>query len=551
MNYWKHTKHEKGISLIIATVSLVAIVPILGLFVDLGILYASKARLQAAVDGAALAAARSLNIGQTVTAQESNAKQNAVNWFYANFPNGNWSTYGTVLSSSNVSVVADTNNAQQMDVTVTATTNVPTYFMRFFNVAANTLNVSGEAVRRNLVAMLVMDRSGSMCTVGANDNQPCGEGDGTPCASMITAAKNFMGQFAEGRDQIGLVSFSDGQHIDQALTTDFQADLGYTNSTGSGTGIIDNITCAGGTGTAGALSIAYDQLYKAALPGALNVIVLETDGLPNTATYNWNTNNTHAGMGLNSTSGCKDASGNAYSSGNSSWNSAAAMKQWTAGFAMGPSGYMSNIPAGPIGAIYTDDPSQGTGISILTNPWQTSSSSGTSDTLSISTSGTGAAAGCNWGTYKNDLAFLPSTDVFGNSVNPSNAYKTVTMTSGHIAFTGTANTDWTNAHGAAENLADNAAYNIRTNSTLPTYVFAVGLGGNAGNPPDPILLQRIANDPNGDLFNNPATYPACSTETGCITYSSQPQGVFVYSPTSSSLGQALLRISDEVLRLGH
>ena len=231
MNYWKHTKHEKGISLIIATVSLVAIVPILGLFVDLGILYASKARLQAAVDGAALAAARSLNIGQTVTAQESNAKQNAVNWFYANFPNGNWSTYGTVLSSSNVSVVADTNNAQQMDVTVTATTNVPTYFMRFFNVAANTLNVSGEAVRRNLVAMLVMDRSGSMCTVGANDNQPCGEGDGTPCASMITAAKNFMGQFAEGRDQIGLVSFSDGQHIDQALTTDFQADLGYTNST--------------------------------------------------------------------------------------------------------------------------------------------------------------------------------------------------------------------------------------------------------------------------------------------------------------------------------
>ncbi len=554
MNCSKPKNREKGISLIIATVAMVGIIPMVGLFVDLGILYASKARLQAAVDGAALAAARSLNLGQSTTAQANNAKQTAVNWFYANFPNGNWSTSGTVMTSANVTVVDDANNAHQRDVTVTATTNVPTYFMRFLNFNSNTLNVTGQAARRDLVAMLVMDRSGSMCSInGVLQGQPCGEGDGTACDSMITAAKNFTGQFAAGRDQIGLMSFSDGQYKDLAPTINFQTQLGYTNSTGSGTGIIDNITCAGGTGTAGAMSRAYNELYKMMLPGALNVLVLETDGLPNTITYNFNTNNTHAGMGLQSTSGCQDQNGHAYSGARPAyWNSAAAMKQWTAGLTMGPNGFMSDIPAGPIGAVYTNDPNQGAGISLLTNPWQTSSSNGTSDTLQIYTSGGSATAqGCQWNPYNHDFAFLPSTDAFGNSVNPANAYQSVTMTSGHVAFTGTLNTDWTNAHAAAENATENSAYRIRSNATLPAYVFAIGLGGNAGNPPDPILLQRMANDPNGDVFNSPATYPACSTEPTCVTYSSQPQGVFVYSPNASSLGSAFLRISDEVLRLSH
>ncbi|MGD0136393.1 MAG: hypothetical protein ABSE57_30495, partial [Bryobacteraceae bacterium] len=71
------------------------------------------------------------------------------------------------------------------------------------------------------------------------------------------------------------------------------------------------------------------------------------------------------------------------------------------------------------------------------------------------------------------------------------------------------------------------------------------------NPPDPVLLQRMANDPNGDQFNNPAVYPACSTEPSCISYPNQPQGQFIYAPTSSQLGQAFLAISSQILRLSH
>ena len=56
---------EKGTSLMLAVISLIFIIPMIGLAVDVGMLYVVKARLQGAVDGASLAAARALNLGQT------------------------------------------------------------------------------------------------------------------------------------------------------------------------------------------------------------------------------------------------------------------------------------------------------------------------------------------------------------------------------------------------------------------------------------------------------------------------------------------------------
>jgi hypothetical protein len=65
------------------------------------------------------------------------------------------------------------------------------------------------------------------------------------------------------------------------------------------------------------------------------------------------------------------------------------------------------------------------------------------------------------------------------------------------------------------------------------------------------LLQRMANDPNGDQLNNPPLYPACSTEPTCISYPDQPQGTFYFAPTPAQLGQAFLAISSQILRLSH
>jgi hypothetical protein len=314
--------------------------------------------------------------------------------------------------------------------------------------------------------------------------------------------------------------------------------------------MIDNITCGGGTGTAAAISMAYNELYKIAEPGAMNLIMLETDGLPNTLVYNFYAS-TPAPGALNTASACVDTNNLTYKKGG--WKTVATARQWITGIPMntGGSGYLANIPAGAIGGFYTSDPAQGSYIDVLYNPNQTSDSSSSSNSVYLPN-----ANGCIFDNtltniYGTDLNWLPGQDVFGNQVAPSNEYLPLALTSGHNDLTGTASTDWPHTHAAALNATDNAAYNVRTNATLPTYVFVIGLGGNDGNPPDPILLQRIANDASADQFNSPAAYPACSTEPTCINYASQPQGQFIYAPTSAQLGQAFLTISSQILRLSH
>jgi len=558
----KRRNREKGASLFVAIAGLVwVVIPMMGLFVDLGILYSAKARLQAAVDGAALAAARALNLGQTTAEQATSAKQNAVNWFYANFPPGNWSTTGTLMDTSDahVSVVDSPNQANLRQVTVTASTNVPAWFMRYVGFTSTALTVTGQASRRDVVAMLVLDRSGSMCSInGGVPNPPCGANDGTPCASMITAAKNFTGAFAAGRDQIGMLTFADGYYLDSKPTTNFQTLLGYSNASSSGAGAIDNITCAGGTGTAAAVSMAYNELYKLSEPGAMNILMLETDGLPNTLVYNfWDGSSAAIQAGADG-SNCTDANNKTVAQGG--WKTQASMRGWIpGGISMNTNGtgFMSDISNGSIGGFYAADPSQvvqNGGVPyhiVLFDPRQTSDSSGNSDSVAISNANNCAFNGSTTTDYS-DFAWLPSQDVFGNQIAPANEYQSLTLNgSNHLVLTNNANTDWPNTHAAALNGTDNAAYNARANATLPAYIFTIGLGGNHGNPPDPVLLQRMANDPNADQFNNPAVYPACSTEPTCISYASQPQGQFIYAPTSAQLGQAFLAISSQILRLSH
>ena len=271
-------RSEKGVVMFLAISSLTIAIPMVGLTVDVGFLYASKTRLQAAVDGAALAAARALSLEATTGDQAPIAKQNAVNWFYSNFQPGNWSTRSTVMSTASVSVT--TPSPSLSTVSVTASTRVPTFFMKWFNVTDTLISAVGTANRRSVVVMMVLDRSTSMNPSSTNGNHDS-------CADLKAAAKMFTGQFAIGRDRIGMVSFSDGVGPVYAPSTDFRTALGYNTGTTSGNGAIDQITCNGGTGTAGAITVGYNELYKANLPGAYNILLIETDGLPNTLSFNF------------------------------------------------------------------------------------------------------------------------------------------------------------------------------------------------------------------------------------------------------------------------
>jgi Flp pilus assembly protein TadG len=529
---------EKGTSMFVGIIALVFIIPMVGLSVDVGFLYVCKTRLQASVDGSALAAARALSLGQTTTAQAASAKQNAVNWFYANFPSGNWATLNTVMSSSTVQVFDDAANPNLRNVTVTATTTVPTYFMRWLRFNSTTISAVGNASRRDVVVMMVLDRSGSMNNSGA-------------CPTLKSAAKLFTGQFAAGRDRIGMVSFSDGTYVHSAPTTDFQTRLGYSNNSGTGNGEIDNIVCTGYTGTAQAISIGYNELYKVNQPGALNVLLLETDGLPNTLTLNWWRSSTAGLTNLGSSTGCKDTNGN--TKGGGGWTSSSVRRNWTSGYNMGTGAFMSNIPAGMIGALASDDPGPNTDFYALANPWHPDSNQGIGaaggDSRITSSS---AISNCGFLSDKNnvdDFAWIPQTDVYGNQLNPTGAYMPVTMSSGRVAFTGDATTKWTNYHNAALNATDNAAYRARSNSTLGAYMFVIGLGGNSTYTPDYTLMRRIANDPDPDRFNTPALYGTCASTPSCVTYSNQPQGTFIWSSDQTVLSSAFMELSSQILRL--
>jgi Mg-chelatase subunit ChlD len=531
----KRTARESGVSLMLSTMSLIFVIPMLGLMVDVGVIYTIKGRLQASVDGASLAAARVLALGSTTAAQTGTAKQNAVNWFYANFPGGNWYTGTTQMDASSVNVFDDPGNPNLRNVTVTASTIAPTYFMKWFNTNSVAVTAVGNASRRDVVIMMVLDRSGSM---------------GGTCGTMKSAAKEFVGKFANGRDRIGLLSFSDNINTIISPTTDFRAQLGYTTidpsgSVVSGTGAIDSITCAGGTNTASAIALGYNELYRTALPGAYNVLMFETDGLPNTLTLNWFDSGTST-AGIANGSGCKDSNNKTVSSGG--FHTLASLPGWTPGYTMPSGSYLSNVPAGIVGSLYSTDP---------TNPPSTMSfiqlfqyyTTSPSTYINSSTAPSCTFTASHSVSSPSDFAWYPATDVWGNSLNPAtNPYKSVTMNGTHVSTTG----GWTNFHNAALNATDNAAYRARVGATLgngqtlDASFFGIGLGGNSTTPPDYVLMQRMANDPNGDADG---LYPACASAPGCITYNTQHQGQFIFAPSSSELEGAFEKIAAQILRL--
>jgi Flp pilus assembly protein TadG len=528
-------KNERGITLFIGILSMLFIIPMVGLVIDVGFLYAVKSKLQSAVDGAALAAARALVIGQTTAAQATSAQAHAVNWFYANLPSSYFGIKNTVMSTSNVQVFDDANNSHIRNVTVTGTTQVDTFFMKWFGFDATTVASTGNAARRDVVIMMIMDRSGSM-----NSNNGC--------SNMRSAAKLFTGQFSAGRDRLGMVEFGDTSWVDTAPTTNFQTVLGYNNDLGNSAGLIDTILCGDNTGSAQAISLAYNELYRANQIGAMNVLMFFTDGIPNSVTVNLKNV-------MLATSNCKDSTGLALSSGG---NMATHPQNWTPGWTLPSGSYFSNIPAGPIGVVASDDPNNsGTyGVRTYAGVSQGNVNHG------VIAGDSAQASGCSFPAdsvqFVKDFQKLPPTDVWGNNL-VNNAYNPVTTDgSGNVVLNGTAQyngvaTPMTGNnltfHYVARNAADSAAFNARTNGTIPAYIFGVGLGGTTANPPGYDFMQRLTNDPNGDLFNKPPLYGACSTELLCTTHSDQPQGAFIFSSTPSQLQEVFLRMASMILRL--
>ena len=446
-----------------ALMMLFIILPMIGLAIDCGILFFIKSKLQTAVDGAALGAARSLSRGQDIPSQEAAATDTAKRYYHANFSRG-W---------MGVSPVADPTVTWPVAPPATAIINVqgdvdaPTWFMRILGWTSVHLTVVGQATRRNVNVMLVLDRSGSLETAGN-------------CVPLATASTFFVQSFSNNRDRMGMVTFGTDYNVDFVPAYVFQTAL---------TNMLVNLNCVGWTNSAAAFSKAYQQLKALGDLNALNVILFFTDGEPNTITFGTADGGTGPLLPLKGGSTCKA----------------------TPGF--------SGTVGGSADGIYKQ--------TVATYP------APNSDQVLIDASG-GNNGGCSFGsgigrTVANDVAYLPTTDAFGNPLNTSLLGGSpfpyyVSTSSGNIQVTSS------NVTNAGINALDNAAQRARVDAlanNMPLLCYTIGLGS-VNNE----LLMRIANDPTAGAHQD-----------------AYPDGIYVNSPDGAHLNSAFATIASDIMRL--
>jgi Mg-chelatase subunit ChlD len=409
-----------------ALMTLMILVPAAGLAVDVGMMYLVQTLLSAATDAAVLAGARALSRGSDDAAQHASAEATANTYFHANFPTGYMGSVELQVTSK-----AATDSTYMRSVTTNSSVQLPLIFLRFFRVGSANLKASATATRRDVNVMIVMDRSGSLANSGA-------------CTPLKAAAVGFVEKFAEGRDNLGLVTFATSSRVDRTPSTTFKTQV---------EGTLNNVTCTGATSSAQALWQGYRELVALQQNGALNVLVFFTDGRPTAVTETFP---------IRSTSSCTSK---------------------TAKLGVLTLGYSGSTPSDPMGLYVQDAPEQPI----------------TQDLTLIS-----SRSGCRFATYPNqvdsDVSYAPTTDYWGNSLTAT-GYRSVTTSGSGLSVTSPQNVE-----NFSINAADHAALRVRRGDPDPTQsnkslsgvvVFTIGLGD-----VDATLLKRMANDPS--LTSNPA-----------------------------------------------
>jgi hypothetical protein len=177
-----------------------------GLAIDFSVLDSVKAKLQTAVDAAAVGSGSTLNRGSVMDTAAVNDV--ALRFFNANYPTGYFGStpvsYDSTPAQGALGVRTITVNAKQ---------HVPMLFMRVLGISQSTVAATAQVTVRFVNMMLVVDRSGSVFRATYN---------GTPTMQIATPTCTVCRPsdgspspyFSDGRDNIGMVSFGASWNLD-------------------------------------------------------------------------------------------------------------------------------------------------------------------------------------------------------------------------------------------------------------------------------------------------------------------------------------------------
>ncbi len=246
-------KSEQGQILLMLAVCLPVLLLFVGLALDAGFAYVTRARLSKAVDAACLTAMKNLAQGQ------STAITLGTNSFNANYPT-------TSLDSSPpaVAIGFSTDAAGNTLVNAAGTANIKTFFIRILP-QFRTVAVAdrAQATRAKLVMSLMLDRSRSM------------QGNGG-WSALPPAVKSFVADFDDTNDYVASISFSSNATVDVPTGHNFKTPITNLMNTWN------KAAFAGGTFGPGALVLAKAQNDSViTTANIVKVAVYFTDGLVN------------------------------------------------------------------------------------------------------------------------------------------------------------------------------------------------------------------------------------------------------------------------------
>jgi hypothetical protein len=536
------------------------VIPLVGLAIDLTMLYIVQAKLSGAVDGAALGAGRLLGT-------QANIEEIATEFLRANFPQ-NPKYWGSTLSDpapGEIHYWKPSLNTHQIDITAHATT--PLLFLRIIQAAPALVTATATATRRDTRVVVVLDRSYSMYL----GTDPVTHGRIIDAA--VSGAKTFTDMFTAGTDELGLVIFGSSAIVAYpnyatrpyvpTQTTTGGPDTGFltANSTpsqaaqGPMMNMLNDLEAGNVpeyTGMAEGLSMAYIELLRGhnravaanGVDDRLNAIVLMTDGVPTTiSTY------------VNNPASPSSTYNSLKTKGSPSSATKSTCTNNPASAATPTTQIIGSMGVPPLG---------GSLVGFFQLAWNNTESTLNwvkqnvmHDDSSTIYPKPGPAVGCarlpgyigyGGGLYS-DFRQIPALDYWGNSTTGTGYTQSDIVQNGHAAspssvfdgraynatvIAGTANADTVSYHLqlAIWNAVDAAGLRIRTVAEPRIAIYTIGYEGTDGV--DQGLLRRVANDPRSSSYVSPPT---------------QEQGMYVSAKNAAELQSAFVRVASELLRL--